>query len=62
MSDGPEPNSTDELTPKTALELAGAIAAFARSLSDDQMLLCDALTLAYQSVSADHLASLRSRR
>ncbi len=57
-----EQTSDDHIRPKTALEIAGIIAAFARSLSDDEMLLCDALTLAYQSVSADRLALLRSRR
>jgi hypothetical protein len=61
-NDRPESNSVDEVTPRTALELVGAIAAFARSLSEDEALVCSALIMAYQSVSADHLASRKLRR
>jgi hypothetical protein len=54
--------AVDEITPRTALELASTIAAFAKSLSDDQGLVCSAIMIAFQAVQSDQLAALKSRR
>lgn len=45
--------SMDEITPQTALELAGAIASFAKSLADDQHLVINALWIARESIQSD---------
>ena len=48
-----------EITPQTALEVAGAIVAFCRSLTDDQKLLYDSLRIATDAISADLMAEAR---
>jgi hypothetical protein len=51
MEDVPEP--------RTALEIAGAIAAFAKSLSDDPALICECLRIAREAIESDYLAAGR---
>lgn len=53
----------DESTaPKTAMELAAAIQAFAQSLSTDYDLVSSALTIAHQSIQSDHWNAIRRQR
>ena len=52
----------EQIAPQSALELAGTIAGFARSLSDDRELLVDALGIAKDSIWSDLIASRRSQR
>jgi hypothetical protein len=46
--------------PQTALEIAAAIAAFAKSLSDDHQLIDSAMQIARDSMDADYWAARRS--
>lgn len=56
------PQNDPTITPRSALELAGAIAAFAKSLSDDQELLTEALWITRLAIQADRSALRHSVR
>ena len=46
--------------PKSSLDLARQVVAFARTLTDDEAMISSIFTIGYQAVEADRLACRRS--
>jgi hypothetical protein len=62
MEEQSPPEADQHLRPTSALELAGGIVGFARSLSADQQLLASALRIARDAIESDYLFSTQHPR